>query len=201
MGRGTPGQPGTVDAPGCLIVKQATMFERCAPLLLAAMVGACASAPAERDALGNPRLARLDPQALAALGPAGPVRLTLEEIVALSRSGVPPGDINDRIFRTGTRFALTDADRDALRQRGVSEQVISFIDSHERDAQRIDAATRDADEAAAARRARDAFVRDYGSRGPVWGTPGVWYPRVFPYAGYGWSRWGSGWYGGVGIGF
>lgn len=177
------------------------MISRLVVLAAAALLGACATAPQQRDALGNPRIERLDPQTLAELGPAGPARLSLDEVVSLSRSGIPPGEINDRLFQTASRFALSDSDRARLRAAGVAEEVIAFIDSHERDARRIDEATRQADRDAQARRDRDAALRLHASRDAYWGWPGPWSPRVFPYAGYGWSRWGSGWYGGVGIGF
>jgi hypothetical protein len=165
--------------------------------LCLAVLGGCAATPAAtRDAAGNPRLERLSPEQLAALGPAAPGRLSLEEIVGMSRAGTPPEVIIDRIWQTGSRFALSDADRASLRSRGVSETVIAFIDSHEREAQRTDALTRQADEDAQARRQQEASVRPPGYRDPYW-----WGPRVYPYLGYGWGPWGSGWRGGVGIGF
>ncbi len=167
------------------------------PALCAALLAGCASAPpAARDAAGNPRLERLAPEQLAALGPAAPARLSLEEIVGMSRAGTPADAIIDRIWQTGSRFALSDADRASLRSRGVSEAVIAFIDSHEREAQRIDALTRQADADAQARLRQDALVRAPVHRDPYW-----WGPRVYPYLGYGWGPWGSGWRGGVGIGF
>ncbi len=169
-------------------------------LLAAAALGGCAAPAAQRDPTGNPRLERLSPDVLASLGPAAPARLSLEEVVGMSRAGTPPEAIIERLFQTGSRFNLSDADRASLRSRGVSEQVIAYIDSHEREAQRIDAATRQADAEAQARRQRDAFVRAPAYRDPYWWGPG-WGPRVHPYAGYGWGPWGSGWRGGVGIGF
>jgi hypothetical protein len=169
-------------------------------LLAAATLAGCAAPAAQRDAVGNPRLERLSPDVLATLGPAEPARLSLEEVVGMSRAGTPPEAIIERLFQTGARFQLTDADRTSLRNRGVAEQVIGFIDSHEREAQRIDAATRQADAEAQARRSRDAIVRAPVYRDPYWWGPG-WGPRVHPYAGYSWGPWGSGWRGGIGIGF
>ena len=79
--------------------------------------------------------------------------------------------------------------------------MIAFIDSYAQDARRIDAETRQAAQDAQARRTLYARGAATGYWDPFWGTPGAWSPRVFPYGGYGWSRWGSGWYGGVGVGF
>jgi hypothetical protein len=165
--------------------------------LCLALLGGCATAPPPgRDPAGNPRIERLTPEQLGALGPASPARLSLEEVVGMSRAGTPADAIIDRIWQSGSRFALSDADRASLRSRGVSETVIAFIDSHERDAQRIDALTRQADADAQARRRQDAAARAPLHRDPYW-----WGPRVSPYLGYGWGPWGSGWRGGVGIGF
>ncbi len=124
----------------------------------------------------------------------------------MSRGRASVEEITTRLYESGSHFNLSDADRRSLRERGVDERVIAFIDRYERDAQRTGAITAQADREAQARRQRQALERSYSYSEPYWGYPYApyapyWGPRVFPYGGYGWSRWGSGWYGGIGIGF
>ncbi len=156
-----------------------------------ALVAGCTSVP-----INNPRIERLPPGELAQIPPSRAPQLSLDEIVAMSRDGMPPQAINDRIYASATRLKLTDADRQRLLAAGVSEQVITYIDSYYLEAQRTDALTREAEAQQQARAARKAFEQTYGAYPyPYYG------PRIYPYGGYGWSNWGSGWYGGVGIGF
>lgn len=170
------------------------------------VLAACASVPShERDAAGNPKLERLAGQGLPRSGPPAQMRLSLDDLVAMSRGGASVEEITTRIYQTGSRFNLSEADRRSLRERGVDERVIGFIDNYERDAQRTAAITAQADREAQARRRRETIER-YPYYEPYWSNPyspyaPYWGPRVFPYGGYGWSRWGSGWYGGIGIGF
>ncbi len=163
----------------------------------------CASLPDHpRDAFGNPMLERLSQQELPRSAP----RVSLDEVVAMSRSGRSAEEITLRLQQSGSRFNLSEAERKSLRERGVEERVIAFIDSYEREAKRTDAITAQVDREAQARQRREAIERSspYPYYGYPYGVPyphGYWGPRVYPYGGYGWSRWGSRWYGGVGIGF
>jgi hypothetical protein len=163
-------------------------------------VAGCATQPGvgQRDAAGNPLLARLTPAEWAQIGPQAPVRLSVPTLVALSQQGVPPDEIIRRYYQTGTRLKLGDAQLAALRREGVDQRVLDYIASAEQDAARIDAITAQADQAAQARLAFDrALYASWWGGYPGWG----WAPGLFPYAGYGWGRGGSGWFGGVGIGF
>jgi len=164
-------------------------------------VAGCATPPGvgQRDAAGNPVLARLTPAEWAQIGPQAPVRLSVPTLVALSRGGVPPEEIVRRYYQTGTRMNLSDAQLAALRKEGVDQRVLDYIASAEQDAARIDAITAQADQAAQARLAYDrALYASWWAGYPGWG---YWGTGFFPYAGYGWGRGGSGWFGGVGIGF
>jgi hypothetical protein len=164
-------------------------------------VAGCATQPGvgQRDAAGNPLLARLTPAEWVQIQPQAPVRLSVPTLVALSKQGVPPDEIIGRYYQTGTRMKLGDAELAALRKEGVDQRVLDYIASAEQDAARIDAITAQADQAAQARLAYERAL--YAAWwGPGWGW-GHWGPGVFPYAGYAWGRGGSGWYGGVGIGF
>jgi hypothetical protein len=164
-------------------------------------IAGCATTPGvgQRDAAGNPLLARLTPAEWAQIGPQAPVRVSVETLVALSRQGVDPDEIIRRLYQTGTRFKLTDAQLAGLRKEGVDQRVLDYIASAEQDAARIDAITAQADQAAQARLAYDRAL--YASWWSGYPYAGYWRPGLYPYAGYGWGRGGSGWYGGIGLGF
>src|SRR5262245_35108077 len=161
-------------------------------------IAGCATSPGvgQRDAAGNPVLERLSAAQWAQIGPQAPVRLSVPTLIALSQQGVPPDETIRRYYQTGTRMKLTDAQLASLRKEGVDQRVLDYIASAEQDAERIDAITAQADQAAHARLAYDRAL--YAS---WWGGWGYWGPGVYPYVGYGWTRAGSGWYGGVGLGF
>jgi hypothetical protein len=163
-------------------------------------VAGCATPPGvgQRDAAGNPVLERLTPEQWAQIGPQAPVRLSVPTLVALSRQGVSPDEIIHRYYQTGTRLKLSDQQLGALRKEGVDQRVLDYIASAEQDAARIDAITAEADQAARERLAygRALYAGWWGGCG--WGC---WRPGLFPYAGYGWGTAGSGWYGGIGLGF
>lgn len=163
-------------------------------------LAACASTVGERDALGNPKLDRLSAEQVARLGPAHPRKLSVDDIVRLSREGVPPQQIIDRYYHSGTRLKLKDAQLTELRQRGVDQRVVDYIVQAEIQAETTDRITAQADREAS-ERARRELERSYRYYDPWWEPYYGWGPRVYPYFGYGWSRWGSGWYGGLGIGF
>jgi hypothetical protein len=109
----------------------------------------------QRDAAGNPLLARLTPAEWAQIGPRASVRLSVQALIALSQQGVGPDEIIRRYDQTGTRLKLTEAQLAALRKEGVDQRVLDYIASAEQDAVRIDAITAQADQAAQARLAYD----------------------------------------------
>lgn len=169
-------------------------------LALLAIAG-CATPPGvgQRDAAGNPVLERLTPAEWTQIGPQAPVRLSVPTLVALSQQGVSPNDIIRRYYQTGTRLKLNDAQLAALRKEGVDQRVLDYIASAEQDAARIDAITVQADQAAQARLAYDRTL--YAGWWGAYPSLGYWGAGFFPYAGYGWGPRGSGWYGGIGVGF
>lgn len=177
-------------------------------LLIAFAAAGCASSPSvsRRDAIGNPRLERLIPQELAKLGPAAPVKLSAADLVRLTQQGTSSDEIIDRFYQSGSRLKLDDAQIAELRRRGVDQRVVEYVVSHEREADKIDAITAQADREAQARARAERVYRYYRYYDPYAGWDPFSYPyysgpRVYPYLGYGWSRWGSGWSGGIGIGF
>jgi hypothetical protein len=166
-----------------------------------AAAAGCTTQPGvgQRDAAGNPVLARLTPAEWAQIGPQAPVRLSVPTLVALSQQGVSPDEIIRRYYQTGTRLKLNDAQLAALRKEGVDQRVLDYIASAEQDAARIDAITAQADQAAQARLAYDRAL--YAGWWGAYPSGGYWGVGFFPYAGYGWGPRGSGWYGGIGVGF
>ncbi len=169
-------------------------------VVLVALTG-CTTPPGvgQREPDGNPVVQRLTAVEWAQIGPEAPVRLSVPTIVTLSQAGVSPGEIIRRYYQTGTRLKLTGVQLAELRKDGVDQRVLDYIASAEQHAARTDAITAQADQAAQARLWYDRSLYAAGWGGyPGWSYPG---PGVFPYAGYGSSRLGSGWYGGVAIGF
>jgi len=57
----------------------------------------------------------------------GPVPMTAEEVAGLKAAGVPNDDVIAEIGWTGTIFHLRAADVTALREQGVSDEVIDFM--------------------------------------------------------------------------
>ncbi len=169
--------------------------------LAAFMASGCATQPGigQRDANGSPVLERLTPAQWAQIGPQAPIRLSIPAIVALSKQGVSADEIIRRYYQTGTRLELTDAQRAALRQDGIDQRVLDYIASTGQDAAQTDAITARADQDARARLAFDRAL--YAGWWGGYSCAGCRGPGFFPYAGYGWGPRGSGWYGGVGLGF
>jgi hypothetical protein len=180
---------------------------RTIPIVLLALAAAgCTTYPdfrpgvGQRDAAGNPILARMSSQQWSATEPQLPVRLTIPTIVQMARQGVPDEEIIRRYYQTGTQMPLTDAQQADLRRNGVDQRVIDYILSAAQDAKRIDAITAQADQDARTRMAMElAYYYDYGWGSGWYGPSGG--PSLFPYGGYAWYPGGRGWYGGVGIGF
>lgn len=171
--------------------------------MLVVSASGCATPVGQRDPIGNPRLERITSQELATVGPAAPARLSADDLIRLTQQGVSPDQIIDRFYRSGSRLKLTGVQLTDLPHRGVDQRVIDYVVSHEREAEKIDAITGQADREA---QARARVERVYRDSAPYWGpypysTPYYWGPQVYPYLGYGWSRQGSGWSGGVAIGF
>lgn len=178
---------------------------RSIPIVLLALAAAgCTTYPdyrpgvGQRDAEGNPVLVRMTAQQWSETGPQQPVRLTIPTIVQMARQGMPDDEIVRRYYQTGTRMLLTDSHQADLRRNGVDQRVIDYILSAEQDAQRIDAITAQADQDARTRMAMEfAYAYGWGS-GRYWPYGG---PSVYPYGGYAWFPGGSGWYGGIRLGF
>jgi hypothetical protein len=169
-------------------------------LLLALAAAGCATGPqvGQRNELGNPNLERMSAEQWYAVTPQAPVRLSRQTIVDLSARGEAPAAIIDRYYQTGSRLQASPAELADMRRQGVSQQVLDYIASNEQDARRVDAASAQADRDG---RERERWLRTCCSGWGGWYGPGWWRPGLYPYGGYAWFPGGSGWYGGVGIGF
>ncbi len=173
-------------------------------LALALTIAGCTTYPdyrpgvGKRDAERNPALARMTPQQWAEARPQLAVRLTIPTITRMAEQGVPGEEIIRRYYQTGTRIQLSDAQQAELRRGGVDQEVVDYILSAEQDARGIDAITAQADQDARTRAAME-FTYFYGW-GPGWYGPCCG-PRLYPFGGYAWYPRGSGWYGGIGVGF
>jgi len=161
----------------------------------------CATTLSDRDAVGNPRIDRITAAEMARLGPARPAKLSADDLVRLSEARLSPEQIIDRYYQSGSRLKLTDTQLVDLRRRGVDPRVLDYVVQAEQEAEKVDAITAQADREANERARRESWFGD-GYYNP-WGGPypSYWGPSVYPYFGFGWNRWGSGWFGGFGIGF
>lgn len=88
---------------------------------LALIVAGCATAPE------GARVERLTPEQLAALKPVPNPKVSLDEIVALTRAGTPPAAIIERLASTGTWHALSPQQIIALHKDGVDQAVIDHL--------------------------------------------------------------------------
>ena len=109
----------------------------CAALSLVALAG-CAAGP-ERDGRGNPRIERLSEDALARL-PAPEPKLTAEDLVRLSREGLPPEKIIERFQATHSRLGMPRSEIMELGKRGVDRKVLDTLAEAEERARQTDVA-------------------------------------------------------------
>ncbi|HZP86489.1 MAG TPA: hypothetical protein VFB54_06690 [Burkholderiales bacterium] len=108
------------------------------PLLLLALAG-CASAPSKPP-------------------------VTLEQVVQMSREGVPPGDIIAKMRDSDTVYRLSGSQLARLKQQGVSDEVLDYM--------------------------QDTYLRDMQLRGRMYAYDPYWwgpYPGWGPYPSWAWA--------------
>lgn len=153
------------------------------PALL--LLAACATPPSADPAA----VRRLDPSELARIDAARPERpLGLDEIVRLSRQGVPTASLLETLRRTGTHHALAPSDVLRLKAQGVAPEVLDALADAEaryaRDQATADKVRQQTEQADALDRARaEAYRRGARDAYPV-------YP-AYPGYPYGSMRYGS----------
>lgn len=78
---------------------------------------------------GSGAIARLTPEELARVLPRPEPKLPPAELVRLSNEGAAPKDIIAKIKQTGSSYALSAAELVELHDRGVSTEVLDYIQS------------------------------------------------------------------------
>lgn len=106
-------------------------------MLLALAVAGCA-APPGRDARGHPGIERASAEELARAIPKAQPKITIAELLRLTREGVAPDQIIDALATTQSRIALSAAQRAELVRQGVDRGVLDYIIAAEERAHRAD---------------------------------------------------------------
>lgn len=165
------------------------------PMLLAALcLAGCASAPAP-DAAG-PYIERISPEELARILPAPQPRLTLEDIVRLSKEGATAQAVIAKIRETGSRYDISPSQAIELHAQGVDKAVLDHIQS----AREQDVRDRVADEinqrelrhAEQLRREQELRRNSYYNDPWYWGYPGYYgwnWSYGYPARPHGWLYW------------
>jgi len=96
-------------------------------IFLTLIVTACASQPHE---IANPKIDRLTPEELARIIPQPVAKLSLEDIVSMSRQGHSAEQIIARIQASDSMYDLSPSQSVALSRDGVDSKVLDYI--HER---------------------------------------------------------------------
>lgn len=91
-------------------------------VVLVALISACATTPQK-----PPEIARISPEELARIMPKPVPNLSTQELVELSKQGVPPDEIIRRIKDSHSQYALNAQEVVALSQQGVDAKVLDFI--------------------------------------------------------------------------
>ncbi|HQS37028.1 MAG: hypothetical protein B7Y16_02970 [Methylotenera sp. 24-45-7] len=97
-------------------------------VLSALLLAACASKPPV--AASNPKIDRISAEELARIIPQSAAKLSLDDLVNLSKQGKTPEQIIDQIKTTDSMYDLTPSQSLALSRSGVDAKVLDFI--HER---------------------------------------------------------------------
>ncbi len=79
----------------------------------------------------------------ATLSPTRPAPVTVDQIITMSKAGTPPQDIIKVMRDSGTVYRLTASQLADLRQQGVSDQVIDYMQQTYLEAVRRNQALRD----------------------------------------------------------
>ena len=156
------------------------------PVLLAAFtlaLAGCATTPATGDAASG--IARLSPEELARMMPAPQPRLSLADIVRLSKEGTAAKDLIARIKATNSHYDLAASQAIDLHTQGVDKEVLDYIqaaraqDQRDRVAEEIN--QRDRLHAEQLRREQELRLNN-----PYYGSP-YYDPWRGGYPGYGWG--------------
>ena len=132
---------------------------------LALILQGCVGVPAE-----PPKIERISAEQLEASLPQPVAAMPLEQIVALSRQGIPAEEIIGRITTSGSRYRLSATQIVELEKQGVPLAVLDHMVAAERsfifDGMAADANNRE--QACRERIAQEAFNCSNQSFGPMW---------------------------------
>lgn len=142
------------------------------------LLTACASAPPQA-----PQIRRISPEELERIMPRPVPNLSLDEIVRLSRNGVAPELIIEKIKTSNSRYDLTPSQVVDLSKRGVDARVLDYIHSSREQALRDGFADeinkREKAHSIEQQKLRQEYeLRSYPYYDPFWGYP------YGPYGGY-----------------
>jgi hypothetical protein len=159
--------------------------------LLALSFAGCATLTGSE---GGSRIERISPEELARLLPKPDPKLPPEELVRMSKQGVPAADIIAKIKQTGSRYALSASQAIELNAQGVSKEVLDYIQSareqelRDRIAEEIN--LREQRHAEQLRREQTLRLNNYYYYDPWWPTyPGYGWSYGYPFRPYGGFYW------------
>lgn len=130
------------------------------------------------------KIERLTPEQLASLQQPANRKLTLEDVISLSKAGTAPADIIKRLQDSGTILLLKEQQKSALASQGVDQAVIEHIATAQARAAQATRLTEQADREAlqarqqAQERLRRRALEQSVHRGyPPYGPYGYWGPH------------------------
>jgi hypothetical protein len=104
------------------------IYSRIAIIATALMLANCASQP--QQGVASPKIDRISAEELARIIPQPVAKLSLDDLVSLSKQGKTAEQIIDNIKTTDSMYDLTPSQSLALSRSGVDSKVLDFI--HER---------------------------------------------------------------------
>ncbi len=99
-------------------------FGRWAVLLAGILVAGCAT---NQEKTATPQIQRISAEALEQLLPKPDPNLTYDELVRLSREGVSPDSIIEKIKQSNSSYALTPSKALELGKQGVDAKVLDYM--------------------------------------------------------------------------
>lgn len=149
------------------------------PGTLLVLLSACASTPPQ-----EPQIQRISPEELERIMPKPVPNLSLDEIVRLSKDGVAPEQIIEKIKASNSRYDLTPSQAIELSKQGVSVKVLDYMHSSREQALRDGFADEINKREKARKDEEEKLRREYELQSmpyydPFWGYPYWAYPPYY----------------------
>jgi hypothetical protein len=146
---------------------------------LLVLLSACASTPPQ-----EPQIQRISPEELERIMPKPVPNLSLDEIVKLSKDGVTPEQIIEKIKASNSRYDLTPSQAVELSKQGVSATVLDYMYSSREQALRDGFADEINKREKARKNEEEKLRREYELQSmpyydPFWGYPYWAYPPYY----------------------